>query len=255
VKLRSWNVNGARAVWRKGVLQEWLKRDQADVYCLQETKVQPDQLSPEQLNPLGYRGEWHWGEKKGYSGVATFSKTPPDRVERGFSIPEFDGEGRALITKHGDITLFNIYFPNGKRDEARLRFKMDFYENFLKVLERYRKRGDDRIVICGDVNTAHKDIDLSRPNENREVSGFLPQECDWIDRLLSSGFIDAFREFDKGPDRYTWWDLQTRARERNVGWRIDYFFISSNLRPRLKKAFIQPEVMGSDHCPVGIDLA
>ena len=255
MKLLSWNVNGVRAVWRKGALQEWLKRENADVYCLQETKAQPDQLEAGVLDPFGLHGEWHWGEKKGYSGVATIAQTAPARVERGFGVPEFDNEGRVLITRHGDITLFNVYFPNGKRDEARLKFKLGFYESFLKVLERYRKRGDDKIVICGDVNTAHKEIDLARPKENREVSGFLPQERAWIDKLLAAGFLDTFREFEKGPDRYTWWDQQSRARDRNVGWRIDYFFISENLRPRLKSAFIQPEIMGSDHCPVGIELA
>lgn len=255
MKLLSWNVNGSRAVWRKGVLQEWLERQKADVYCLQETKAQPDQLPAELLNPFGYHGEWHWGEKKGYSGVATFSKTAPDKVERGFKIAHLDNEGRALITKHGDITLFNVYFPNGKKDEIRLKFKMDFYASLLKVLERYRKQGDDKIVICGDVNTAHKDIDLARPKQNRGISGFLPQECAWIDSLLAAGFIDTFREFEKGPEHYSWWDQQSRARERNVGWRIDYFFISQNLRPRLKNAFLQPEVLGSDHCPVGIELS
>ncbi|MFI5361482.1 MAG: exodeoxyribonuclease III [Elusimicrobiota bacterium] len=254
MKLVSWNVNGVRAAWKKG-FGDWFKKENADVVCLQETKAQPDQLTPEILNPNGYHGEFHWGEKKGYSGVATFSRTPPAKVERGFAVEAFDNEGRVLATKHGDVTLFNIYFPNGKKDEVRLKFKMDFYESFLKdVIPRYRKRGDDKIVICGDVNTAHKEIDLARPKENRKISGFLPQECEWMDRLLADGFIDTFREFEKGPEHYSWWDQQSRARERNVGWRIDYFFISKNLRPRLKKAFIEPETMGSDHCPVGIVL-
>lgn len=255
MKFLSWNVNGVRAVWRKGLLQEWLKGQKADVYCLQETKAQPDQLEPDMLNPFGYTGEWHWGEKKGYSGVATFSKVPPAKVERGFGMAAFDKEGRVLVTKHGDVTLFNVYFPNGKRDDVRLKYKMDFYEAFLKVIAKYRKRGDDKIVICGDVNTAHKEIDLARPKENRDISGFLPQECAWIDKLLAAGFIDTFREFDKRPERYSWWDQQSRARDRNVGWRIDYFYVSENLRPRLKKACLQNEVMGSDHCPVGIELA
>jgi exodeoxyribonuclease-3 len=255
VKLVSWNVNGVRAAWKKGFGQ-WFENEKADVVCLQETKAQPDQLTPEILNPRGYHGEWHWGEKKGYSGVATFSKNAPSKVERGFADPAYDNEGRVLATKHGDITLFNIYFPNGKKDDVRLKFKMGFYESFLKdVIPRYRKRGDDKIVICGDVNTAHKDIDLARPKENRKISGFLPQECEWMDRLLADGFVDTFREFEKGPEHYSWWDQQSRARERNVGWRIDYFFISENLKPRLKKAFIQPETLGSDHCPVGIELA
>ena len=256
MKLLSWNVNGVRSVWRKGLLAEWLKNEKtADVFCLQETKCHPEQLEPDLHNPFGLHAEWHCGEKKGYSGVATFSKTAPSRVERDFGIPEFDKEGRVLVTKHEDVTLFNIYFPNGKRDDVRLKFKMDFYEAFLGVLERYRKRGDDKLVICGDVNTAHKEIDLARPGPNRKISGFLPKECEWIDKLLARDFVDTFREFDQGPDNYTWWDQMTGARARNVGWRIDYFYISRNLRPRLKKAFIQPGVMGSDHCPVGIELA
>jgi len=251
----SWNVNGVRAAHKKG-FNDWFKADKSDVVCLQETKAQPDQLTPEILNPNGYHGEFHWGEKKGYSGVATFSKTAPAKVERGFGIAEFDNEGRVLVTKHADITLFNIYFPNGKAREERLKFKMDFYEAFLsKVIPRYRGQGDDKIVICGDVNTAHKEIDLARPKENRKISGFLPQECAWMDRLLADGFIDTFREFQTGPEHYSWWDQQSRARDRNVGWRIDYFFISRNLRPRLKDAFIQAQTMGSDHCPVGIELA
>ena len=254
MKLVSWNVNGVRAVWKKG-FADWFRKENADVVCLQETKAQPDQLGPEIINPLGYHGEWHWGEKKGYSGVATFSRSAPAKVERGFALEAWDKEGRVLVTKHGDITLFNIYFPNGKSRQERLDYKMGFYAEFLKVIERYRKRGDDKIVICGDVNTAHKDIDLARPKENRKISGFLPEECAWIDCLLDkSGFIDTFREFEKGPGHYSWWDQQSRARERNVGWRIDYFFISKNLRPRLKKAFIDPAAMGSDHCPVGIVL-
>ncbi|NNN04798.1 MAG: exodeoxyribonuclease III [Elusimicrobia bacterium] len=254
MKIVSWNVNGVRAVWKKG-FGDWFQAEKADVVCLQETKAQPDQLTPEILNPHGYHGEWHWGEKKGYSGTATFSKTAPANVERGFGIPEFDNEGRVLVTKHDDITLFNIYFPNGKAREERLKFKMDFYEALLKkVIPRYRKRGDDKIVICGDVNTAHKEIDLARPKENRKISGFLPQECEWMDRLIADGFIDTFREFEKGPEHYSWWDQQSRARDRNIGWRIDYFYISANLRPRLKKAWIQPATMGSDHCPVGIEL-
>jgi exodeoxyribonuclease-3 len=255
MKLISWNVNGVRAAYKKG-FADWFRNEKADVVCLQETKAQPDQLEPEVLNPGGYHGEWHWGEKKGYCGVATFSKNAPLKVERGLSDKRFDGEGRVLVTKHDDITLFNIYFPNGKRDDVRLKFKMDFYESFLQdVIPRYRKRGDDKLVICGDVNTAHKEIDLHRPKENRKISGFLPQECEWMDRLLADGFIDTFREFETGPNHYSWWDQLTRARDRNVGWRIDYFFISKNLRPRLKKAFIRPDVMGSDHCPVGIELS
>ncbi len=255
MKLVSWNVNGIRAVWKKG-FGDWFRAERADVVCLQETKAQPDQLAPEALNPFGYHGEFHWGGKKGYSGVATFSKAAPAKVERGFGIEAFDGEGRVLVTRHDDVTLFNVYFPNGKAREERLKFKLDFYAALLEeVIPRCRKRGDDKLVICGDVNTAHRDIDLARPKENRRTSGFLPEECAWLDRLLADGFVDTFREFEKGPGHYSWWDQQSRARERNVGWRIDYFFVSANLRPRLRRAFIEPAVMGSDHCPVGIELA
>ena len=254
ITLLSWNVNGVRAAHRKGLVG-WLQKAKPDVLCLQETKAQPEQL-PAELSAIdGYHAEWHWGEKKGYSGVATLGRLKPVRVDRGFSLKEFDNEGRVLTTVYEDFVLFNIYFPNGKSRPERLKFKMDFYEAFLGVIADYRRRGEDKIVICGDVNTAHKDIDLARPKENRKISGFLPEECAWMDRLISEGFVDTFREFEKGPGHYSWWDQQSRARERNVGWRIDYFFISENLRPRLKRAFIMPEVEGSDHCPVGMELS
>jgi len=253
MRLLSWNVNGLRAVHRKGMLQ-WLDKARPDVLCLQETKCQADQV-PEEVSSHGaYLKEWHWGEKKGYSGVGTLSLPRPLRLDRGFGMEEFDNEGRVLASVYPGFTLFNIYFPNGKMSPERLKFKMGFYDAFLKVVERYRKEGLDKIVACGDVNTAHKEIDLARPRENRGISGFLPEECAWIDKLLSRGFVDTFRRFEPGGGHYSWWDVQSRARERNVGWRIDYFFVSENLLPRLKSAFILPDVMGSDHCPVGIDL-
>jgi exodeoxyribonuclease-3 len=254
LKLVSWNVNGLRAVCKKG-FPDFFHKSNLDVLCLQETKCQPDQVPAEVVAPPGYVTEYHSAEKKGYSGTATFSKMPPLRVERGLGVPKLDGEGRVLIYVYPFFTLFNIYFPNGKMNEDRLKFKMDFYEALLKVIEKRRKAGEDKIVICGDVNTAHAEIDLARPKENSKVSGFLPMERAWIDKLLAKGFVDTFREFEKGPNHYSYWDQFSFARERNVGWRIDYFFISENLRPRLKNAFIWPQVMGSDHCPVGIELA
>jgi len=254
VKLLSWNVNGFRAVHKKG-FADFLAKAKPDILCLQETKCQLDQLAPELANYDGYTSEWHWGEKKGYCGVATFSKPKHHTVERGLGIKTFDGEGRVLVTHYEDFTLFNVYFPNGKASPERLKFKLDFYQAFLGVLEDYRKKGRDKLVICGDVNTAHKEIDLARPKENRKTSGFLPEECAWIDALLKRGFVDTFREFETGPNHYSWWDQLTRARDRNVGWRIDYFFVSENLRPRLKKAWLMPEVMGSDHCPAGLELS
>lgn len=254
LRLVSWNVNGLRAVHRKGFL-DWFKKAGPDVLCIQETKCQLDQVPEEISSWAGYTSEHNCAVKKGYSGTATFSRVAPKRVDRGFDMAQWDQEGRVLTTVYDDFVLFNIYFPNGKMGPHRLEYKMGFYEAFLKVIERYRKRGEDKIVICGDVNTAHTEIDLARPKENQKVSGFLPEERAWMDKLLSRGFIDTFREFEKGPGHYSYWDQFSFARERNVGWRIDYFFISENLRPRLKNAYIWPEVMGSDHCPIGIDLA
>ncbi len=187
--------------------------------------------------------------------MATFSREAPGEVQRGLGIERFDREGRVLRTVHRDFVLYNVYFPNGKSRPERLAYKMDFYENFLDKIKERRSKGERRVVVCGDVNTAHREIDLARPKENRAISGFLPEERAWMDRFLADGFIDTFREFETGPDHYSWWDTQSRARDRNVGWRIDYFFISEPLRPRLKGAFLMPAVMGSDHCPAGILLA
>lgn len=231
-----------------------LEGHKPDVLCLQETKASPDQLDAATLSVTGYQPEFHWAEKKGYSGVGTYTRHAPSRISKGWGEPRYDSEGRVLIHEYPGFTLFNVYFPNGKRDDIRLAYKMDFYRDFLNLLKEYRKKGKKNLVICGDVNTAHKEIDLARPKENSKISGFLPQERAWIDELVSEGFVDTFRYFEPGPDHYTWWDMQTRARERNVGWRIDYFFVSEPLKPALKSAFILSNVYGSDHCPVGIEL-
>lgn len=237
---------------RHGFL-DWLAREAPDVLCLQETKATPDDLPEALLNPPGYFAYWNYPEKKGYAGVATFSKEKPLKVQNGFGIPEFDVEGRVIISEHPGLTLFNIYFPNGKKDSTRLKFKLDFYDAFLNYIEPLRKKGE-RLVICGDYNTAHKEIDLARPKENSKVSGFLPEERAWMDKLVALGYVDTFRHFNKEPGQYSWWDLKSRARERNVGWRIDYFFVTQNLVPQLVKAAILPEVAGSDHCPVSLVL-
>ena len=251
-KILCWNVNGIRAASGKGFL-EWLHGESPDILCLQETKASPEQLSEELREPSGYYAYWNSPERKGYSGVATLTKEKPLRVENGFGIAKFDIEGRVIITAYPEFILFNVYFPNGKKDESRLKYKMDFYEFFLEFVESLKASGE-RLLICGDFNTAHKEIDLARSRENENVSGFLPIERAWMDKLVAHGFIDAFRQFNKEPGQYTWWDLKSRARERNVGWRIDYFFATENLLPSVSKAFIMPEVMGSDHCPVGIIL-
>ncbi|MBX7150075.1 exodeoxyribonuclease III [bacterium] len=252
MKILSWNVNGLRAVAKKGFF-DWLQKTDPDIIGMQETKAQPDQLDESLLKPDHYHAYYHSAQKKGYSGVATFSKIEPKKIQYGFGIEKFDSEGRVLMTDHDNFILFNIYFPNGKKDQERLDYKMEFYEEILKHFDGLRSQGK-KLVICGDYNTAHKEIDIARPKENERISGFLPIERAWMDKLVEHGYIDTFRQFNKEANQYSWWDLQTRARERNVGWRIDYHFISDNLLPHLKNAWIMPEVMGSDHCPVGIEL-
>jgi len=252
MKLLSWNVNGIRAIYKKGFL-DWFTKEKPDILCLQETKALKEQLSDELLNVNGYTSYFSSAERKGYSGTATYTNVDPVKVVNGIGIEKFDSEGRFIVTEFDEFVLFNIYFPNGKAKQERLQYKMDFYDAFLKHLKKLLKQ-DKKIVICGDVNTAHKEIDLARPKANEKISGFLPEERAWIDKLLEADFIDTLRVFNQKPEQYTWWDMMTRARDRNVGWRIDYFFISYNLKDNLKNAFILPEVMGSDHCPVGIEL-
>ena len=252
IKILSWNVNGIRAAYKKGIL-DWFKKEKPDILCLQETKAHPEQLVDDLKNVNGYESFFSSAEKKGYSGVVTYTKNKTLNVQHGIGIKKFDSEGRFIITEFESFTLFNIYFPNGKASKERLHYKMDFYEVFLKHLKKLLRQ-DKKIVICGDVNTAHKEIDLARPKANEKTSGFLPEEREWIDTLLKTGFIDTLRVFNQKPEQYTWWDMMTRARDRNVGWRIDYFFVSDNLKDNLKNAFILPDIMGSDHCPVGIEL-
>ncbi|MCD6567769.1 MAG: exodeoxyribonuclease III [Dehalococcoidia bacterium] len=252
-KILCWNVNGIRSAQKKGFL-EWLHSESPDVLCIQETKAHPEQLDEGLRQPPGYHAYWNYpAEKKGYSGVVTFSREAPLRVQQGLGIEEFDSEGRVIISQHSEFTIFNVYFPNGKRDEERLRYKLDFYEAFFQFTEPLRQKGE-KLIICGDVNTAHQEIDLARPKENEKVSGFLPVERAWIDRLVGRGYVDAFRHFNKEPSHYTWWDMKSRARERNVGWRIDYFFVTENLLDSVTEAFIMSGVTGSDHCPIGITL-
>ncbi|OIO07370.1 MAG: exodeoxyribonuclease III [Elusimicrobia bacterium CG1_02_63_36] len=252
-RLISWNVNGIRAASKKGLL-EWMPVSGGDVVCLQETKALPEQLSDEIRAVDGFRSSYHSAERKGYSGVAIYSKPEPVKVETALGVDEFDREGRVIAHHYPEFSLFNVYFPNGKARAERLDYKMRFYAWFLKLMGSYHKKGIENLVVCGDVNTAHKEIDLARPKENEKVSGFLPQERVWIDSFLAAGFIDSFREFESGGAHYTWWDQMTRARERNVGWRIDYFFVSQSLRKNLKSARIHPDVMGSDHCPIEVVL-
>lgn len=253
IEILCWNVNGIRAVEKKGFL-EWLNQESPDILCLQETKAQPDQISLELKQPPGYYAYWNFPQRKGYSGVATFTKEKPIKVENGFGIEQFDVEGRVISAQYPQFTLFDIYFPNGKMSEERLKYKMDFYDAFLDFVDDLKTKGE-RLIICGDFNTAHKEIDLARPKENENISGFLPTEREWMDKFVAHGFVDTLRYFSKEPNHYTWWSLRTRARERNIGWRLDYFFVSEDLIGSVTEASVLSNVMGSDHCPVGVRLS
>jgi exodeoxyribonuclease-3 len=252
VKLISWNVNGLRAAWKKGLL-DFLSAQAADVVCVQETKVQADQVTDEMTAPLDYRSYWSFAERKGYSGVVTYATAAPLAVSTRCDSPVLDCEGRLVHTELPDFHLFNVYFPNGGMGPERLQHKLAFYEAFLTFTEMLRKRGKG-VVVCGDVNTAHTELDLARPKENEKTSGFLPAERAWVARFIAAGYHDTFRIFAAEPGHYTWWDLKSGARARNIGWRIDYFFVSDELRSRVRGAAILPHIVGSDHCPITLTL-
>lgn len=243
-----------RAMLKKG-FSDWMLNSGADIICLQETKVStPDLLPHDIAHPNGYASCWNCStEKKGYSGVAVFSKKEPKKFITEFNYPILNKEGRIIGAEYEHFTLFNVYFPNGGMGPVRLKYKMDFYEAFLKMLNDYKKSGQ-KIIYCGDVNTAHNEIDLARPKANEKNTGFLPMERAWIDKVVSAGFIDVFRHKHPNKVEYTYWDMKTRARERNVGWRIDYFFADKSLESRLDKPEIHTEVMGSDHCPISLKI-
>jgi exodeoxyribonuclease-3 len=252
IRIFSWNVNGIRAVQKKGFVQ-WVKKTSPDVLCLQETKAQEEQLDDSLKKIDKYTSLFFSAERKGYSGVATYTRIKPISTRMGLGRPYFDKEGRVIETEFKEFVLYNVYFPNGGMGPHRVKYKLDFYDELFFYLEKIRKR-QKNIIVCGDYNTAHKEIDLARPKENQTVSGFLPEERAWIDKIINLGYIDIFREYNKEPGQYTYWDLFTRARERNVGWRIDYFFISREARKLVKNARIHPNVMGSDHCPIELEI-
>lgn len=249
MRLISWNVNGLRAVLKKGFL-EWMVMEQPDILCLQETKLSdPSQLPHEALHPFDYSTCFNCStEKKGYSGVCIYTKQEPLRFITEFDSPLLTAEGRVIGAEYKDWILFNVYFPNGKRSPERLSYKLAFYDAFLMMIKHWETK--KRVLFCGDVNTAHQEIDLARPHANRHTSGFLPEERAWLDRVVEEGYADTFRRFTQEGGYYTWWDMMTRARDRNVGWRIDYIFMSKAWMPYLKSANILSTVHGSDHCPV-----
>ncbi len=254
MKLISWNVNGLRSLERNGTWEAFLALD-ADIFGLQETKAEADQLSSALRSPAGYHSYFSSSKlKKGYSGVALYTKVEPKEVFYGMGIPKFDDEGRIVGADFGEFVFFNIYFPNGGQGPERLAYKYEFYDAFLVFVDGFRTKGKS-VIFCGDVNTAHEEIDLARPKENEDNTGFLPDERAWVDEVMRHGYIDTFRHFSPTKTgAYSYWDQKTHARDRNVGWRIDYFFASQNLLSRLKKADILPQVMGSDHCPILLEL-
>jgi exodeoxyribonuclease-3 len=255
----SWNVNGLRAVHRKGHFQDVLE-EKPDVLCIQETKSRPDQLDEDLREPKGYESYFHFPtEKKGYSGVAIYTKDKPLYVSHETGEKWEDDEGRFLMAEYPDFTLINCYFPNGGGAPERLRYKLDFYDHFLKFINRLHEK-QPNIIFCGDVNVAHETIDLARPKENETHVGFLPIERAWMDKVTRPAkggvnWIDVFRHFypDK-KDVYTYWDMKSFARERNVGWRIDYFFCSPEMLEKIKSVEILDKIMGSDHCPIKLVL-
>ncbi len=255
MKIVSWNVNGLRSLAKDNLWENFLKTAKPDIFCLQETKASPEQLSEALLSPAGFSAFFSSCQvKKGYSGVALYSKIEPLTVINGMGIKEFDQEGRLVGGEFDDFWLINAYFPNGGQGPERLDYKLRFYDAFLGFVEKLREQKP--VIFCGDINTAHEEIDLARPKENEESTGFLPEERAWIDEVVNAGYIDTFRHFyPKRSDAYTYWDMKTRARDRNVGWRLDYFFAAEVFMKRIKKADILSDIYGSDHCPISIDIS
>lgn len=251
MKILSWNVNGLRAVHKKGTLDPIFKMS-PDIFCFQETKSEKEQLPEELQNVPGYHAYFSSSKtRKGYSGVAVYSKVKADVVKSDF--PFEKKEGRVLELHFGKLIFLNVYFPNGGGDPSRLKYKLEFYDAFLEHIERHRKAGKN-VIFCGDVNVAHEEIDIARPKENENHVGFLPEERAWVDELIYSGYVDVFRHKHPSKVQYSWWDMKSRARDRNIGWRIDYFFIGANLLPKVKKIDILDNIQGSDHCPVLLDI-
>jgi len=253
MRILSWNINGLRSSHKSGFL-DWLYNDSPDILALQEVKAEADDLPDDLRAPRGYHAFFFAANvKKGYSGVGLYTKEKPLDVRYGLGIKKFDEEGRVLTARFEEFTLINAYFPNSSR-EGKLKYKLDFDDAFLNYVEELRKKGE-RIIFCGDMNVAHEDIDIARPKENEGNAGFTEEERAWIDEVVAHGYIDTFRHlYPAKRDAYSWWDLKSRARDRNVGWRIDYIFISPDLLRHLKGASILSHVMSSDHCPVAVEL-
>lgn len=255
MQIVSWNVNGIRACFNKGALFNMLEQENPDVLFIQETKCQPDQLPVELENPKGYYSDYHSAIKKGYSSVAVFTKKKPIQIFKKIGIEEFDNEGRIIGVEFENFITFGVYFPNGQQSDDRLNYKLRFYQSFFDYCKEIKSFYKKPILISGDFNTAHKEIDLARPKENQDVSGFLPIEREWLDKVVDEyNYFDTFRMFNTQADQYSWWTYRANARARNIGWRIDYIFASDDAKSMIQDAFILQKVMGSDHCPVGIKI-
>jgi len=255
IRILSWNVNGLRACAKKG-FGDWLERSGAEIVGIQEVRAEPAQIPAELIRPGSWHANFSAAERKGYSGVGLYARRVPDRIDTALDEAQQDSEGRLQIAHFGRLALANVYFPNGNgkdRDNSRVPYKLDFYRRLFERLQRLR-RGGARVLVMGDFNTAHREIDLARPKENRATSGFLPEECAEIDRWIDAGWIDTYRHFDPSPERYTWWSQRFGVRAKNIGWRIDYVLASPAAMKFVKKAMIYSEVQGSDHCPIGVEV-
>ena len=252
MKIITYNVNGLRSALSKG-FADWLQAVQPDVVCLQEIKIQADQLDSALFQALGYEVYLHPAVKKGYSGVAILTRIKPDQVVVGCGMPQYDNEGRVLRADYGDVSVLSVYMPSGSSGELRQAFKMQWLDDFMGYVERLRSERP-QLVICGDYNICHQPIDIHNPKSNANSSGFLPEEREWMCKFIGTGFVDAFRHFNQEPHHYTWWSFRAGSRGKNLGWRIDYHMVTENLRGRLKRSVILPEARHSDHCPVLVEL-
>lgn len=255
MRIVSWNINGIRSVTKKGFLP-WFYETKPDILGIQEVRAMQEQIEPEAARPDGWHSHFSSALRPGYSGVGLYSRLAFDKLETSLDEAPFDIEGRVQIAHVGNLLLANVYFPNGngkERDNSRIPFKLEFYKKLFEALEPHRASGK-ALLVMGDFNTAHQEIDLARPKQNAKISGFRPEEREELDRWLRSGYVDTFRHFEKSPGHYTWWSHRAGSRERNIGWRIDYVLASHSAMPYLKSAFIWPQVSLSDHCPVGVDM-
>ncbi len=252
MKIITWNVNGIRAALKKNSLN-WAWEQDPDLLCLQEVKARPNQLNRDQAASLPMSYIWDPAKTPGYSGVATFHKNPPLDFQIGLGEERFDVEGRVISTLQAGFRLFNIYFPNGQRGQERVDYKLDFYARLLDICDELHAKGES-LIITGDFNTAHMPIDLKNAKQNEKTSGFLPEERAWVQKFLDHGFVDIYRKFYPERVQYTWWTYISNARERGVGWRLDYFLVSEALADRVKDVIIHENVLGSDHCPVELIL-